>query len=276
MRSAFLMIKAVRKAESVMMRDFMEVEKLQTSVKGAGDFVTATDLRLEDIIYRELSYMNPTYSFIMEERGSVEPIEDSDDPSVSYRYIVDALDGTFNFMHGVPYFAISVALERTKGDYKDIVAAVVHSPVTRETFWAEKGSGAYCIGSDSNEYRIRTASSNAINAKQMFVVSNSTVEIDSSFVHSVMAAGPKVRVCGSISLDACYLAVGRYNALFYSRSNIWDRAAGMLIVSEAGGLVKNMADVFPESGSGYLFASSVGIMNGMLKIYENSLSKGSQ
>jgi myo-inositol-1(or 4)-monophosphatase len=235
-----VMIKAARIAGRSLMRDFGEVENLQVSMKGPGDFVSKADWKAERLIYEELSEARPNYGWFAEEGGEIK----GEDPT--RRWIVDPLDGTTNFLHGLPHWAISIALEH-KGE---IVAAVILNPVSDEMFVAEKGGGAWL-----NDRRIR--------------VSNRTKMIEMLFATGLPFAGRSdlpdtlqdlarflpacagVRRFGSAALDLAYVAAGRYDGYWERRLQAWDIAAGVLMVKEAGGLVEAMvADENPvEHGS---------------------------
>lgn len=222
-----VMIKAARAAGRSLVKDFREVENLQVSTKGAGDFVSKADLRAEEIIRDMLMEARPTYGWLGEESAPVE----GKDPT--RRWIVDPLDGTTNFLHGLPHWAVSIALEH-KGE---VVSAVVFDPAKGELFWAEKGAGCWM-----NDARIR--------------VSGRTKMIESLFstglpfagrgdlpdtlkdLARVLPACAGVRRWGAASLDLAFVAAGRYEGYWERRLNAWDLAAGLLLVKEAGGLVE--------------------------------------
>lgn len=222
-----IMIKAARKAGRALVKDFREVENLQASMKSAGDFVSRADIAAEKLLKAELMGARPTYGWLAEEGGG----EDGQDPT--RRWIVDPLDGTTNFLHGLPHWAISIALEH-KGQ---VVAGVVFDAAKDELFWAEKGEGAWL-----NESRLR--------------VSNRSRMIESIFATGVpfggradlpetlqdlarlMPACAGVRRWGSAALDMAYVAAGRYEGFWERRLNAWDLAAGLVIVREAGGLAQ--------------------------------------
>ena len=225
-----IMIKAARRAGRALAKDFREVENLQVSMKGAGDFVSRADLQAEAMLKEDLMGARPTYGWLAEEGGSV----DGQDPT--RRWIVDPLDGTTNFLHGMPHWAVSIALEH-KGQ---IVAGVIFDPSKDELFFAEKGAGAWM-----NESRLR--------------VSGRTRMIESVFSTGLPFGGradlPEtlkelarilpvcagVRRWGSASLDLAYVAAGRYDGFWERSLNAWDLAAGLLIVREAGGLAEPIA-----------------------------------
>ena len=235
-----VMMKAARKAGRSLVKDFREVENLQVSMKGAGDFVSRADLRSEEILKEELMGTRPTYGWVAEEGG----VEDGADPT--RRWIVDPLDGTTNFLHGLPHWAVSIGLEH-KGK---MVAGVIYDPAKDEMFFAESGQGAWM-----NETRLR--------------VSARARMIESIFATGVPFGGRKdlpetlqdlarlmptcagVRRWGSAALDMAYVAAGRYEGFWERGLNSWDMAAGIVILREAGGLVEAMepgADIL-ESGA---------------------------
>lgn len=216
-----VMIAAARKAGRALTRDFGEIENLQTSRKGPADFVTAADLKAEKTLYEELAKARPGYSFLMEERGLVEGTDKS------HRWLIDPLDGTLNFMHGVPHFAISVALEREG----ILVAGVILDVIKDELFWAEKGQGAFV-----NEKRLRVAA-RADLAEAM--IATGRLE-DIAALQRVLAATPLVRRFGSAALDLAYVAAGRFDGFFERRLQPWDLAAGAVIVREAGGFAREI------------------------------------
>ena len=223
------MIKAAEKAARSLNRDFGEVEQLQVSRKGPGDFVTAADRRAEEIIFEELKKARPSYSFLMEESGEVK----GDDGS--HVWIIDPLDGTHNFMHGIPHWAISIALEKNG----KVEAGVVYDPVKDELFHAEKGIGAFM-----RNKRLRVSGRQSMEVCS-FAIGNPTLDGQFSAryfkeVQNVSAIAPMVRRSGSAALDLAYVAAGRFDGYWERRINAWDVAAGGLIVKEAGGVVSTI------------------------------------
>jgi myo-inositol-1(or 4)-monophosphatase len=219
-----VMVGAVRKAGRGLARDFGEVSQLQVSVKGPANFVSAADHRAEETLYRELSRARPGYGFLMEERGAVAGSD------TSHRWIVDPLDGTTNFLHSIPLFAISVGLERDG----QMIAGVIYNPISDELFTAEKGKGAFL-----NDRRIRVAARKEI---QDAVVSTGIPhrgrEGHPLFLREVaamMKAVSGIRRTGAASLDLAWTAAGRFDAYWERRLGPWDMAAGMALVREAGG-----------------------------------------
>jgi myo-inositol-1(or 4)-monophosphatase len=213
-----IMAKAVVKASKLLLRDFNELENLQVSVKNNKDFVTNADLKSDQILKDELSRARPTYSIISEETPEITGT-DSD-----YRWIIDPLDGTINYMHGFPHWAISIALEKND----EIVAAVTYDPVKNEMFWAEKGSGAYL-----NDKKIRVSGKNVLSNLLISV----DVLLDDRTSKSCLLFS-NTRKTGSTTLNMAYLAAGRIDVVFSSpKPNKWDMAAGMLLIQEAGGVL---------------------------------------
>lgn len=223
-----VMVKAAEKAARSLVRDFGEVEQLQVSRKGPADFVSAADRRAEEIIKEELEYARPGYEFLMEETGK------SGNTESEHRWIVDPLDGTTNFLHGIPHWCISIALE-SKGE---IIAGVVYDPVKDELFHGEKGMGAFMkrtrlrvSGRNDPSQAVIAAGAGCMHKtdkhKQLFLD-----EYD-----AVLSYAPNVRRFGAAALDFCYVAAGRYEAFWERGLQPWDCAAGILIVRESGGLV---------------------------------------
>ena len=209
-----LMIKASEKVSKVLIRDFGEIEKLQVSKKGPTDFVTNSDLKTERIIIEELKKARPNYSFISEENG----IEINKDKKNTW--IIDPIDGTVNFLHGIPHFAISIALQSNN----EIVSGLIFDPIKNEMFYAEKDKGAFF-----NNQRIRVSKKNKIN-ECLFATSGVVKsELDLPY-----------RKSGSAALDLAYVASGRYDGYFQNDLNIWDIAAGLIIVKEAGGILNEI------------------------------------
>lgn len=224
-----VMIKAVFKAARSLKRDFGEVGHLQVSVKGPGDFATAADLRAEKILSEELLKARPTYGFLGEE--SAEIIGSEPD----CRWIVDPLDGTSNFMHGLPHFAISVALEKNG----DMVAGVIYDPVKNELFRAEKGGGAFL-----NDQRLRVSSRKKLDDSLLATgIPFQQAAKQPEFLqqlHMVMPKVAGVRRWGAAALDMAYVAAGRYEGYWENTVSLWDIAAGIVIVREAGGKVTDI------------------------------------
>lgn len=226
-----IMIKAARKAARSLLRDFGEVEQLQVSSKGPGDFVSRADLKAEQVIKEELMEARPNYGWLAEEGGEVR----GSDPT--RRWIVDPLDGTTNFLHGLPHWAISIALEH-KGD---IVAAVVYDPAKDEMFVAEKGSGAWM-----NDRRIRVSGRRdmleMIFATGIHFAGNPELPRTLRTLAALTPRTAGIRRWGTASLDLAYVAAGRFDGFWERGLNPWDVAAGLLLVREAGGFAGGIAE----------------------------------
>ena len=226
-----LMIKAARKAGRALVKDFREVENLQVSAKGPGDFVTKADREAERIIKDDLMSARPTYGWLGEETGGTDGV----DPT--RRWIVDPLDGTTNFLHGMPHWAVSIALEH-KGE---IVSAVVFDAAKDEMFWAEKGSGCWL-----NESRLRVSGRRnmveAVFATGIPFGAKTTLPATMQDLARLMPACAGVRRWGAASLDLAYVAAGRYDGYWERELKAWDIAAGILLVREAGGFVSGIRD----------------------------------
>jgi myo-inositol-1(or 4)-monophosphatase len=223
-----VMIAAARKAARPLNRDFNELENLQVSQKGPGDFVTHADKRTEGILIEELSRARPGYGFLGEEGGAIEGKDKS------HRFIIDPIDGTSNFLHGIPHFAISIALERDGA----LVAGLVFNPVTNELFTAEKGHGAYL-----NDKRLRVASRKEL-APALFATGLPFLGRPGharalAEAGAVMAATSGIRRFGAAALDLAWTAAGRIDGFWEHGINLWDTAAGIVLVREAGGVVSD-------------------------------------
>ena len=232
-----VMSDAARKAARQLKRDFGEVENLLVSKKGPADFVTRADLAAEQTLFEELSKARPGYSFLMEERGAVEGSDRT------HRWIVDPLDGTTNFLHGLPHFAINIALERTEpGGATEIVAAVTYNPILDELFWAEKGRGAFL----NNDRRLRVAQrlklDEALLATGIPFAGRPGHAQFLKELHQVSQRVAGVRRYGSAALDLAYVAAGRFDGYWERGLKPWDIAAGLLLVQEAGGKVSGLSE----------------------------------
>jgi len=222
-----VMITAARKAGRGLIRDFNEVEHLQVSVKGPADFVSNADMRAEKTLIEELHKSRPDYGFLVEERGAIKGKTDE------FRWIVDPLDGTLNFLHSIPHFAISIALEQAG----KIVAAGIYDPVKDEFFWAEKGKGAYV---DDRRLRVsaRKKMVESVFATGIPCANRATGHAENLREQAeLMPQIAGIRRFGSAALDLAYVAAGRYEGFWERGLAPWDIAAGMLLVREAGGLV---------------------------------------
>lgn len=233
-----VMMDAARKAARGLKRDFGEVEHLQVSRKGPGDFVSKADLAAEQTLFEELSRVRPGYGFLMEERGVVEGTDKT------HTWIVDPLDGTTNFLHGIPQFAINIALERRDPvtGQGQVVAAVTYNPITEEMFWAERGKGAW-LGS---ERRLRVAArkrlEDSVFATGIPFAGRPGHAQFLKDLHQVSQRAAGVRRFGSAALDLAYVAAGRFDGYWERGLKPWDVAAGLLLVQEAGGRVTSLDD----------------------------------
>ncbi len=228
-----VMQNAAQKASKRLLRDFNEVEQLQVSIKGPGDFVSQADLRSEATMREELGRARPGYAFLMEESGM------SGSANWAWRWIVDPLDGTSNFLHGIPQWCISVALERRlPGGGGEIAAAMIYNPVNDEMFWAEKGGGAFL-----NERRLRVSARRELK-DALFATGIPFAAVAGAnrlaFARTLGVLMPQVagiRRFGAAALDLAWVAAGRYDGYWELGLKPWDMAAGLLIVREAGGFV---------------------------------------
>ena len=209
-----IMIKASEKASKVLIRDFGEIENLQVSKKGPKDFVTNSDLKTEKIIIDELKKARPNYSFISEEKGK------KDNKDINNTWIIDPIDGTVNFLHGIPHFAISIALRSNN----EIISGLIFDPIKNEMFFAEKNNGAFF-----NNQRIRVSKKNNIDDCLFAVGGKNTKELE--FLN---------RKSGCAALDMAYVASGRYDGYYQNDLKIWDIAAGIILVKEAGGIINDI------------------------------------
>jgi myo-inositol-1(or 4)-monophosphatase len=209
-----IMIKAAEKASKLLIRDFGEIEKLQVSKKGPSDFVTNADIKAEKIIIEELKKARPNYSIISEENG-IE--KNKDDKNI---WIIDPIDGTINFLHGVPHFAISIALKSNN----EIISGLIFDPIKNELFYAEKNNGAFF-----NNQRIRVSKKNKIN--ECLFVTGGKIKKELNLPY---------RKSGCAALDMAYVAAGRYDGYFQKELNLWDIAAGIILIQEAGGIINEI------------------------------------
>ena len=260
-----VMLAAARKAGRSLARDFGEVEQLQVSLKGPANFVTAADHRAEEILHGELTRARPGYGLLMEERGEVEGADRT------HRWIVDPLDGTTNFLHGIPIFAVSIALERDG----DLVAGLIFNPVTHETFTAERGKGAYF-----NDRRLRVSARTELE----------DCVIGTGIPHSgrpghpvflreleaVMTSSAGVRRCGAAALALAWVAAGRFDGFWERNLRAWDIAAGIVILREAGGYVSDTDGKDLMLKSGNIVAGNEAIHRKLLKLLKNAGSAPSE
>ena len=243
-----VMSDAARKAARGLNRDFGELAELQVAKKAPADFVTAADLKAEQMIFEELSRARPGYSFHGEERGLIEGSDKT------HTWIVDPLDGTTNFLHAIPHFAINIALQRDGA----IVAGVTYNPISNELFWAEKGRGAFV-----NDHRLRVAArqkldETIVGAGIPFLGHG----LHATFLkelHQVSQRVAGVRSLGATALDLAWVAAGRFDAFWDRKSFPWDYAAGMLLVTEAGGKVTTADGGDDVLGGGSILAGNLDI-----------------
>ena len=221
-----VLVKACRKASKTLIRDFGEIENLQVSLKGPGDFVTASDKRVEKILITELQLARPKYSILSEEIGLIKNDEE-------FKWIIDPIDGTANFLHGIPHFGISIGLEHNK----EIICGIIYDPIKNEMFIAEKGNGSYL-----NNQRMRVSSRSDL--KNCMIVTggprhdaeNRELVLEEYKKFSTKVEVP-IRKMGSAALDMAYVAAGRCDGFWQRNLNYWDVAAGIILVKEAGGYV---------------------------------------
>lgn len=245
---------AVEKAGRALRRDFGEIENLQVSKKGPGDFVTNADLKAEKILFEELSEARPGYGFLMEEKGV---IEGSD---TTHRWIIDPLDGTTNFMHGIPHFAVSAALERDG----TLVAGVVYNPITDEMFTAERGQGAFGPGG-----RLRVAGRDKLaDAVLACGAPHGERAGRNEFIDEMQTLLPNIsglRRFGAASLDLAFVAAGRFDGFWERGLASWDMAAGIVLVRESGGLVSDLTNRQKMMESGDIIAANEHIHAALLQ-----------
>lgn len=254
-----VMITAARKAGRSLNRDFGEVEQLQVSVKGPANFVSVADTKAEEIIFRELSKARPGYGFLMEERGAVEGADSS------HRWIVDPLDGTTNFLHSNPLFAVSIGLEREG----QLVAGVIYNPASDELFTAEKGKGAFL-----NDRRIRVAARKSLaDALLTTGIPHRGRQGHERFLKETSALMREVagiRRTGSAALDLAFIAAGRFDGYWERNLKAWDLAAGIVIVREAGGFVTDLNGKDTMLDSGDVIASNLTMHKALMPYVANS------
>ena len=255
-RSALLnvMVQAATKAGRSLARDFGEVQNLQVSLKGPGDYVSQADRKAEEIIYNELLKARPGYSFLMEESGTVKGSDDQ------HRWIIDPLDGTTNFLHGIPLFAISIALERQGV----LVAGLIYNPAMDELYTAERGGGAFL-----NDRRLRVAARRKLNDA---VIGTGIPHLGRGDhgrylveLRNVMGEVSGIRRMGAAALDLAYVAAGRLDGFWEDALHPWDMAAGMLIIREAGGFATDKAGGQEIFGTGGIVAGNEAIHTALLK-----------
>ena len=252
-----VMIKAAKKASRGLRRDFNELENLQVMTKGPANFVTAADIRTQNTIYDELSYAKPDWSFIMEES---KPIRGSNPNS---KFIIDPIDGTTNFMHGNPNFAISIAAEI---DNK-LEAALIYSPITDEMFIAERGKGAFL-----NDKRIRVASRKKLSESILITgiphLGRGDIDLFLREMKTLIPEVAGIRRSGSAALDLAWVAAGRYDAFWERGLASWDIAAGILMIKEAGGYVQGINGKDSDMWDGNIISGNEDILNTLIEKLE--------
>ena len=258
-----VMVAAARKAGRGLARDFGEVEQLQVSIKGPANFVSAADHKAEDIIFKELSKARPGYGFLMEERGEVAGVDKT------HRWIVDPLDGTTNFLHGIPMFAISIGLEREG----QLVAGLVYNPISDEMFAAEKGKGAFL----NDRRRLRVAARKTIDDAVVATgIPHRGRPGHPGFLgemERVMREVTGIRRTGSAALDLCYTAAGRFDGYWERNLKAWDLAAGIVILREAGGIAADLDGGEKMLETGNILAGNSHILKGLAPLLAGHAAK---
>jgi myo-inositol-1(or 4)-monophosphatase len=254
-----VMIRACFAAAKSLKRDFGEVEQLQVSEKGPGDFVSRADIMAERTLRKELERTRPEYGFLGEEGTEIKGDGHN-------RWIADPLDGTTNFLHGVPHFAISLALERDG----EIIAGVIYQPISDELFWAEKGNGAFIDTPNARSRRLRVSGrkepTRGLIGTGIPHIARGDHPTYLRKLEAVMAKTAGVRRWGAAALDLAFVAAGRYDAFFEYGLAPWDVAAGLLLVQEAGGLISDTAGKPYVLGGPSILASNVGLRDSMIDI----------
>ena len=254
-----VMATAARKVGRKLIRDYNEIEHLQVSLKGPADFVTSADKRTETLLVEELQKARPGYCFLTEEHGPI------DGPDKTHRFIIDPIDGTLNFMHGIPHFALSIGLERDG----QLVSGVVYNPVTDEMYTAEKGGGAYL-----NDKRLRVAARKKMNevvlATGIPFLGRPGHDVFNKELTAVMATVAGVRRFGAASLDLAYVAAGRFDGYWERGLNSWDVAAGILLVREAGGMVTDLNGGTDMLHGGHILAANEHLHAPVLKLLKDA------
>lgn len=260
-----VMTAAARKAGRRLIRDFGEIENLQISMKGPADFVSVADERTERILIEELSKARPGYNFLVEESGVIEG------PDKTHRFIIDPLDGTTNFLHGIAHFAISIALEREG----QIVSGVIFNPITDEMFMAEKSHGAFL-----NDKRIRVAARKRLNESLLatgipFLGKEGHARFQKE-LGAVMNATSGVRRFGAASLDLAWVAAGRFDGFWEHGLKPWDVAAGILMVREAAGVVSDLDGGAKMLDCGHILAANEVLHPRILKLLKDAGHDGGE
>ena len=260
-RSALInvMVNAAIRAGRSLTRSFGEIEKLQVSLKGPADYVSEADHRSEKMLFDDLKKARPNYGFLMEESGTVEGTDNSN------RWIIDPLDGTLNFLHGIPHFSISIGLERDR----EIFAGVIYDPINDQMFWAEQGKGAFL-----NDRRIRVSTRRNVQeglfATGIPFAGRKGHEAYLKQLENVMAGTSGVRRTGSAALDLAYVATGRYDGFWEKGIKAWDIAAGIALVREAGGVITDYQGGKDMLNKGEVIASNVDIHKPLKKFLDEA------
>ena len=252
-----VMSMAVEKAAHRLRRDFGEIENLQVSKKGPGDFVSSADKRTEKILFEELKAARSKFGFLMEESGEIKG-EDTNN-----RWVIDPLDGTNNFLHGIPHFCISVALQRQH----EILAGIIYDPIKDELFYAEKGQGAFM-----NDRRLRVSGRTRLEDSLVVSGGASIKRHHPRYFEQLQAVAPHVgcmRQTGSAALDLAYVAAGRVDAFYEQSLKAWDLAAGIILVKEAGGQVCDFADSDEMVSKGEIIATNFELHHPFKKLLLN-------
>jgi len=261
-----VMQKAARKAAPRIRRDFGEVEQLQVSRKGPADFVSMADKRAEQTVMDELRHARPDWGFLMEEAGAIEGAPNKP------RWVLDPIDGTSNFLHGIPHFAIAIAVQEPKpgGGWGEVTQGLVYQPLTDESYWAEKGRGAWL-----NERRLRVSSrrdlADALIATGVPYKGHGHLERFQKILGAVSPEVAGIRRFGSAALDLAWVAAGRYDGFWEEDLQFWDIAAGLLLVREAGGFVTDFRGGDARIAEGQLLAANDQIHSRLHKLVAAAL-----
>ncbi|MCC6477888.1 inositol monophosphatase [Sphingorhabdus sp.] len=262
-----VMEKAARKAGGRLRRDFGEIEQLQVSKKGPADFVSKADQKAEDTIFRELETARPDWGFLMEESGEIAGKEGKP------RFIVDPLDGTSNFLHGIPHFAISIAVQDPKPDgsgWGDLYMGLVYNPITDESFWAERGKGAW-LGHRRLRVSARRNLNEALVSTGVPYKGHGDIGEWGKIYAAIAPEVAGIRRFGAASLDLAWLAAGRYDGFWESGLSPWDTAAGCLLVREAGGFVTDYRGRSPAIADAQVLAGNDQLHSRLHKLLAGAL-----
>ena len=263
-----IMLRAAEKAAKSLLRDYGEVEHLQVSRKGPADFVSAADRRSEEILYNDLKKARPSFGFLVEESGTVHA--EGSSGNEEFRFIIDPLDGTTNFLHGIPHFNISIGLERNGPAGKELIAGLVMDPIKGEVFHAEKGAGAFM-----QKRRLRVSSRRDLETAIIAGgdACSRDIQTQAKFSRQVSALVGRVsgfRRMGCAALDLCYVAAGRFDAFWENKLSPWDVAAGALILKEAGGAIISLEGDKNPVYADAILASNPNIQQSVKKILEEA------